>query len=120
MALKISARQQAQLAFLDGQLPRIQRIQALIEKLQSPSEAETAGRSLARILDELKTGAAGLSISDVAQTAGIMAGIARRTGGNQTRIRTLREGLAGLKINYEGARKAASRPEANAEEEGKS
>ena len=117
MAQKISARQQAQLAFLEAQLPKIQRIQALIEKLASPSEAETAGRSLVRILDELKSGAAGLSISDVAQTAGVMSSVARRTGGLQTRLRTMREALAGLKINYEGAKKAAMKPEGPEENE---
>jgi hypothetical protein len=111
MAIKLTARQQAQLAFLDGQLPKIQRIQALIERMASPSEAESAGRSVARMLDEFKSGAAGLGLSEVAQTAGIMAGLARRTGGLQTRLRGLREGFAGLKINYDGARKAASTPE---------
>lgn len=112
MVLKLSARQQAQLAFLDAQLPKIQRIQTLIEKLSSPSEGESAARSLVRMLDELKSGAAGLGISGVSQTAAVMSSLARRTGGLHTRLRGLREGLAGLKINYDGARKAASKPEA--------
>jgi hypothetical protein len=111
MALKLSPRQQAQLAFLVAQLPRIQRIQALIEKLNSPSEAESAGRSLVRSLDELKSGAAGLGITGVSQTAAVMSSLARRTGGLHTRLRGLREGLGSLKINYDGARKAASKPE---------
>jgi hypothetical protein len=114
MAIKLSARQQAQLAFLDAQTPKIQRIHTLIEKLNSPSEAETAGRSLVRMLEEMKSGAGGLGISGVSQTAAVMAGLARQTGGLHTRLRGLREGLAGLKINYDGARKAASRPEAPA------
>ena len=118
MALKLSARQQAQLAFLDAQMPKIQRVQALIEKLNSPSEAESAGRSLVRILDEIKSGAAGLGISGVSQTASVMSSLARRTGGLHTRLRGLREGLAGLKINYDGARKAASKPEGPQENEG--
>lgn len=111
MAVKLSPRQQAQLAFLDAQMPKIQRIQALIEKLNSPSEAETAGRSLVRLLDELKSGSGGLGMTGVSQTASVMSSLARRTGGLHTRLRGLREGLAGLKINYEGARKAASKPE---------
>jgi hypothetical protein len=117
MALKLSSRQQAQLAFLDAQVPKIQRVQALIEKLNSPSEAESAGRSLVRILDEIKSGAASLSISGVSQTAAVMSSLARRTGSTQTRLRGLREGLAGLKINYDGARKSASKPEGPAEGE---
>lgn len=119
MALKLSARQQAQLAFLDAQLPKIQRIQTLIEKLNSPSESESAARSLVRMLDELKSGASGLSLTGVTQTAAVMSSLARQTGGLHTRIRGLREGLAGLKINADGARKAASRPEA-AKESGES
>ena len=117
MALKLSSRQQAQLAFLDAQVPKIQRVQALIEKLNSPSEAESAGRSLVRILDEIKAGAASLSISGVSQTAAVMSSLARRTGSTQTRLRGLREGLAGLKINYDGARKSASKPEGPADGE---
>ena len=116
MALKLSARQQAQLAFLDAQTPKIQRIQALIEKLASPSEAESASRSLVRLLDELKSGAAGLSLSGISLNAAVMSSLARKTGGVQTRLRGLREGLAGLKINCDGARKAASKPEGPAEE----
>jgi hypothetical protein len=46
-----------------------------------------------------------------------MASVARRTGGLQTRLRTMREALAGLKINYEGAKKAAMKPEAPAGDE---
>lgn len=112
MAVKLSSRQQATLAFLDAQVPKIQRIQALIEKLTLPSEADYAGRSMVRILDELKSGASGLSLSGVAATASVMSSLARRTGSTQTRLRGLRESLAGLKINCDGARKAASKPDA--------
>ena len=112
MAVKLSSRQQAQLAFLDAQLPKIQRVHSLIERMNSPSDAETSARSQVKLLDEIKSGAAGLSISGVAQTAAVMSGLARGTGGLQTRLRGLREGLAGLKINCDGARKAASKPEA--------
>ena len=113
MAVKLSSRQQAQLAFLDAQVPKIQRIHALIEKLTSPSEADYAGRSMVRMLDELKSGASGLSLTGVAATASVMSSLARRTRSTQTRLRGLREGLAGLKINCDGARKAASKPEAD-------
>jgi hypothetical protein len=110
MALKLSARQQAQLAFLDAQTPKIQRIHSLIEKLNSPSEAESAVRSLVRLLDEVKSGSASMSLTAVAQNASDMASLARRTGAVQIRVRGLREGLAGLKINCDGARKTASKP----------
>jgi hypothetical protein len=116
MAVKLSSRQQAQLVFIDAQIHKIQRIQSLIEKLNSPSEAESAGRSLVRMLDEVKSGSAGLSLSGVSATAAVMSGLARRGASLQIRIRGLREGLASLKINMDGARKAASKPEAAAEE----
>lgn len=115
MALKLSSRQQAQLAFLDAQTPKIARINTLIEKLNSPTEMESSRKSLSRMLDELKSGASGLGLSGIAATAATMSGLARGTGGLHTRLRGLREGLAGLKINCEGARKVASKPAADAE-----
>jgi hypothetical protein len=39
-----------------------------------------------------------------------MSMLARRSGGLQMRLRGLREGLVSLKINYEGAVRAASTP----------
>ncbi|MEO8294057.1 MAG: hypothetical protein ABI613_00990 [Gemmatimonadota bacterium] len=118
MALKLSSRQQAQLAYLDALVPRIARIHTLIEKLNSPTEMESSRKSLGRLLDELKSGASGLGLNGVAATAAGMSGLARGTGGLHTRVRGLREGLAGLKINCDGARKAASKPAAENEEPG--
>ncbi|MEO8198881.1 MAG: hypothetical protein ABI679_00035 [Gemmatimonadota bacterium] len=116
MALKLSSRQQAQLVFLDAQVQKLARIHTLIEKLNSPSEMESSRKSLSRMLDEMKSGASGLGLSGIAATAAMMSGLARGTGGLHTRLRGLREGLAGLKINCDGARKAASKPAAAAEE----
>lgn len=116
MALKLSSRQQAQVAFLDAQVPKLARVHTLIEKLNSPSELESSRKSLARLLDEMKSGASGLGLTGIASTASMMAGLARGTGGLHTRLRGLREGLAGLKINCDGARKAASKPAAEGEE----
>ena len=110
MAPKLSSRQVAQITFLDAQLPKIQRIQSLIERLTSPSESDSAAKSLVRMLDELKSGASGLGMSGIAATAAVMSGLSRGSGGLHTRLRGLREGLAGLKINCDGARKAASKP----------
>jgi hypothetical protein len=110
MALKLSSRQQAQLAFLDSLPPKLARVHTLIEKLASPTEMESSRKSLMRLLDELKSGASGLGLGAVATTAAMMSGLARGTGGLHTRLRGLREGLAGLKTNCDGARKAASKP----------
>lgn len=116
MSIKLSSRQQAQLGFLDMAFSKVQRVQSLIEKLGTLSEAETAGRSLARIVDEIKSGASGMGLSRVAESAANIGSIARRSGAMPQRMRSLREGLAGLKINWEAARKAASTPEKTSEE----
>jgi hypothetical protein len=108
---KLSSRQVAQVEFLDRSFAKVQRLQSLIEKLSTPSEAETAGRSLARLLDELKVGAASISLGRIADSVANMSSVARRTGAIPQRVKTLREGLAGLKVNWEGARKAASTPD---------
>jgi hypothetical protein len=111
MSIKLSSRQQAQLGFLDQAFSKVQRVQSLIEKIATPSEAETASRSLTRIVDEIKSGASGMGLSRVADSAANIGSIARRSGAIPQRLRSLREGLAGLKINWEGARKAASTPD---------
>jgi hypothetical protein len=111
MSIKLSSRQQAQIGFLDQAFSKVQRVQSLIEKMATPSEAETAGRSLTRIVDEIKSGASGMGLSRVADSAANIGSIARRSGAIPQRLRSLREGLVGLKINWEGARKAASTPD---------
>jgi hypothetical protein len=45
-----------------------------------------------------------------------MVTLARRTGSQQMRVRGLRELMGSLKINYDGAVRAASTPERAAEE----
>jgi hypothetical protein len=116
MALKLSSRQQAQIGFLDQAFSKVQRVQSLIERMASPSETETANRSLARFVDEIKSGASGMGLSRVAESAANIGSISRRSGALPEKLRNLREGLAGLKINWEGARKAASTPEKESDE----
>lgn len=79
---------------------------------------EAMQRQLVRNLDELKAQAGGIGLSALADTFGMMSTLARRSGGLQMRIRGLREGLASLKINYEGALRAATTPDADEGEEG--
>jgi hypothetical protein len=64
------------------------------------------------MLDEFKAGAQSLGLGALADTAGIMATMARRGGGVQMKVRGLRELLGSLKINYEGALRSATTPEA--------
>lgn len=107
----LSAAQQAQLQFLQTLPARFERFHRQIEEMASLRANETAVRNLSRALDALRNEASSLTLSGLADTLGMMAMLSRRGGGLQMRVRGLREGLASLKLNYEGALRAASRPQ---------
>jgi hypothetical protein len=111
MAVKLSSRQQAQLAYLQGLPAKFQRIHSVIEEMSALRADDAVVRGLARLLDEIKGNAAALSLTGLADTAGIMATMTRRGGGLQMKVRGLRELLGSLKINYEAAVRSASTPE---------
>ncbi len=115
MAGKLSARQQAILAALETFPAKFAMIHRLIEEMASPHVDVSVQRRLTRTLDEMKIGAQSVGQVGLADALGALATLGRRTGGIQTRARGLREGFTGLKINFEGAVKAASKPEAVAE-----
>lgn len=117
MAVKLTSRQQATVAVLETFPPRFDTIHRAIEELASLKADESVARRLARTLDEMKIGAQGVGESGLADSLGTMATLARRTGGLQTRVRGLREGYVSLKINFEGALKAATTPPEKTEEE---
>jgi hypothetical protein len=111
MAVKLTSRQQAQLAYLQTVPPKFQRIHAVIEEMSSLRADESVVRGLGRLLDEIKGNAAALSLTGMAETAGIMGTMTRRGGGLQMKVRGLRELLGSLKINYEAAMRSATTPE---------
>lgn len=111
MAIKLSSRQQAQLAYLETLRPKFGRILSVIEQMTDNRADDTVVRGLARLLDEIKGKSAGLSLNAVADTCGLMATMTRRGGGLQMKVRGLRELLGSLKINYEAAVRSASTPE---------
>jgi chemotaxis protein histidine kinase CheA len=111
MAPKLSSRQQAQLAFLQQLPPKFQRIHSVIEQMSGPRVDEAITRGLSRLLDEIKGKSSALSLSGLAETAGIMGTMLRRGGGLQVKVRGLRELLGSLKSNYDGALRAATTPE---------
>ncbi len=117
MAIKLSSRQQAQLAFLQSLPPKFQRMHSVIEEMSALRADEVVVRGFARQLDELKAQAAALSITGLADTAGLMGTMARRGGGLQMKVRGLRELLGSLKINYEAAMRSATTPEAESKGE---
>ena len=117
MAAKLSARQQAQLAVLELLPKRFQQLHRMIEELANPRVDETLQRRLVRNLDELKSQTAGIGLGALTETLGVMSMLARRTGGNQMRVRGLQEGLVSLKINYDGALRSATTPEEAVAEE---
>ena len=116
MGVKLSARQQAQLAWLQGLMGRLNKIQSTIEQMANGQADEVTVRSLGRNLNEIKAGASQLSMPTLANTAGLMGTMAQRGGGAQMKIRGLRELYASLKINYDAALKSATTEERAVEE----
>lgn len=117
MAPRLTPRQQAELAVLEPLPRRFEHLHRMIEELASLRADETLQRQLTRNLDELKTRTGGIGLTALAETFGMMGMLARRSGGLQMRVRGLREGLVSLKLNYEGALRAATTPAEGAEEE---
>lgn len=112
MAVKLTSRQQAQLAFLETLPAKLQRAHTVIEQMGAMRVDDAVVRGFTRLLDEIKANAQALGLTGLAETAGTMGVIARRSGGGlQMKVRGLRELLGSLKINYEGALRAASTPE---------
>jgi hypothetical protein len=117
MAVKLSSRQQAQLAYLALLPPKFQRIYSVVEQLALPRVDETLMRALGRLVDDIKGNAASLSLGGLADTAGRMGMLVRGGGGMPTKVRGLRELQGSLKINYDAALRSASTPDAPGEEE---
>ena len=111
MADKLTSRQQAQIAVLEGLTPKFAAMHRLIEEMAGARPDISVVRRLCRLLDEGKGATSGVGLSSLTQTMGSMGMMARRTGGEQMKIRGLREGLASLKINYDVALRAAKTPE---------
>ena len=112
MALKLSARQQAQLAYLQSLPPRFSRIKHTVELMASLKADEAMVRGLGRQLDEIRANCQALSLGGLAETCGLMSTISRRGGGLQMKVRGLRELMVSMQVNYDGALRAASTPEA--------
>lgn len=115
MGSKLSSRQQLQLGFLDAQEPRLPRLYSLIEKLSSPSEAESVARTLARSFDDIKANATMAGLPKLADAAAGLAMTARRGVSPQVKLRALREGFVMLKHHFDASRKAATTPESGSE-----
>lgn len=110
MAGKLTSRQVAQLAWLETLPPKFDRMHRAIESIAALQNSDTETRALQRLLDELKAQAATLGVASLSDTFGYMGTLLRRGGGTQLKIRGLREMLAGVKTNYEGALRSASTP----------
>lgn len=114
MAVKLSSRQNAQIAYLETLPNKISRLHSFIEQLGAPKVDESVVRQLTRTLEEIKLGCQGLGLTNLAETSGLMVTAARRGGSMALKQRGLREQFASLKTNFDQALKAASLPEAAA------
>ena len=117
MALKLTPRQLQQLSYLETLPIKFSLIGRVIEQMASLQADETAVRAMCRQLDEIKAGAGQLGLGAVAEAAGHMVTLARRSGGVQMRVRGMRELLGSMKTNYEGAVRAASTPQPHSDPE---
>jgi hypothetical protein len=120
MALKLSTQQQTQLAFLSLLPPKFARALSVVEQMATATKLDEAVvRGMIRVMDEVKSGASQLKMNGLADAAGNMSAVGRRGGGQQVKVRALREALAAVRMNYEGALKKASIPvAASAHEDG--
>lgn len=116
MAPKPSTRQQAQLEYFKTLQPKLDRIRRTIEAMAILQADEASVRALGRILDEIKANCQQKGLHRLAETAGSMAMLSRRGGGQQVKVRGLRELLGSFQMNLEGAHRAALVPEAAAQD----
>jgi len=107
---KLNSRQLAQLAVLEPLPQRFEQIHRLVEEIGGLRADEAVTRRLCRILDEAKSATNTAGLTALSETFGIMGTLARRNAGLQMKVRGLREGLTSLKINFEGALRAARTP----------
>jgi hypothetical protein len=114
MSDKLTPRQQAQLAVLELLPPKMANMHRLIEEVAGLRADESVIRRLCRLLDESKSATNSVGLGALSETMGMMGMMARRGGGLQMKIRGLREGLASLKINFEGALRSAKTAEPEA------
>ena len=117
MAIKLSSRQQAQLAYLELLPQKFARIYSVVEQMAGARVDETLARALGRLVDDIKGNAASLSLGGLADTAGRMGMLIRGGGGMPTKVRGLRELQGSLKINYDAALRSATTPEGPGGEE---
>jgi hypothetical protein len=116
MALKLSAQQQNQVAFLERLPPKFQRVAGVIEHMASGKVDESMVRGMVRTMDEIKAGSSQLKMNGLADAAGQMAALGRRGGGLQVKVRGLRDALVSVRMNYDAAVKKASVPRPEGEE----
>ena len=117
MAVKLSSRQQAQLAYLELLPQKLARIYSVIEQMAGARVDETLPRALGRLVDDIKGNGASLGLGGLADTAGRMGMLIRSGGGMPSKVRGLRELQGNLKINYDAALRSATTPEGSDGEE---
>lgn len=116
MAPKLTSKQLARAEYLRTLPPKMERFKTVIEQMAVLQADEAVVRAFARMLDEIKVKSSTLGLPPVAEAAGIMATMSRRTGSLQTKVRGLREQLASLRFHYEAALKKATTPGTGDEE----
>ncbi len=109
---RLSAKQQSQLGFLQILPAKLQRLNGVIEQMAGGKVDESLVRGMIRVLDESKAHASQLGMNGLADACSQMASTARRGGGQQVKVRGLKDNLAYIRTQLEMATKKASIPEA--------
>lgn len=111
MTDKLTPQQLVQLEILETLPPRFEAAHRLIEELAAFRADDQMIRRLCRLLDEGKAAADSINQTALGDTLGMMGVLARRGGDKRMKVRGLREGLASLRINYEGAVRSIKSPQ---------
>jgi len=118
---KLSALQQRRIEEIEGFLRTV----ALVKKLTADLEGNRAARPkiledistrISRELLKMRHRAVAANVGTVADIAGTLAALAKRTQGLQMKIRSLNEGVASLNIQLDRALAIAQTPEENRSE----
>ena len=116
MAVKLSSKQMAQMAFLEPFGRQLTSLSSLIKQMAAPKADEQLSRNLLRICSSSKVQCMGFGLGRMADVLGQMEMAARRSGGGLQKFRTLRENMTALKQAFDVAQKNASTELAHHEE----
>lgn len=117
MASKLSARQQAQLGWLDTVPMKLDRLNKIVETMGVGQADDAMIRTGVRMADQLKAQASSVGMVTMTEFFARMGATLRQSGSAPQRVKVLRELSAGARITMETFRRTASAAANKAEAE---